>query len=403
MQNRKSVPKVPPWAQALNSKIAFLTLLASPPSSWVMEYSPKLDPLTFQGKTTHMYKTLLLMGLFCLSISAKTIDIKDYATPNDGLNDRPGFQAAADELRTSGGGTLIISEGTWDIGDAAILFIGNYVSYKIVGDKGSIIRIASAPNFSSFEVGNANSFEMHDLVFIGGTNGVDTASILNADYTGQVLVKGCRVFGVYGAYALFYTSNVDAVYEGNQFDGSGSNVAVIAAGGGGFRSLTVRNNTFFDYANFNGGYYSKPGSTPAWIRVEPNNEQLVNAAWGSTVIIDNNRLDEGAVNAISIKNVRNLQIRNIAVNVSGTTPGAGILLDNVKYGSVMNSVFGYVQARRPALVLRNESNVEISKLDFGGGVYLGTFDRSSRLVPVGLCTGCSVKPLNGGGSGGESK
>mgnify|MGYP003439090164 FL=1 len=98
-----------------------------------------------------------------------------------------------------------------------------------------------------------------------------------------------------------------------------------------------------------------------------------------------------------------MQIRNIAVNVSGTTPGAGIVLDNVKYGSVINSVFGYVQARRPALVLRNESNVEISKLDFGGGVYLGTFDRSSRLVPVGLCTGCSVKPLNGGGSGSGSK
>ena len=279
-------------------------------------------------------------------------------------------------------------------GTETIHTLSGYVSYKIVGDKGSLIKLAMPAHVWAFNFGNTGSVELRDLTVVGTPSGADAAGFMLAYYTDQVLISGCKFYGVFTQGPLFQFGNVDAVIENTILGGTGSNSGVIRGDAHGFRSLTVRNTSFIDYGNFNGHYYSKFGFPPAWIDVEADAVQalptdLVNAMWGGTVIIDNVRFDEGAANAIRVKNARNVQIRNIAVNVNGTSIGAGVLLDNVKYGVVESSVFGFTTYPRHALVARNGSTVEASKLDFGAGVVFGSHDASSRFIISDPCDGCT--------------
>lgn len=86
-----------------------------------------------------MKKSLLLtLTLFLAATSmAATVNLKDYATPNDGQDDSAGFQKAVDDLKKAGGGTLLIGEGTWDLSSGVNLVTnGDNVSFLLQGDKG---------------------------------------------------------------------------------------------------------------------------------------------------------------------------------------------------------------------------------------------------------------------------
>lgn len=338
-----------------------------------------------------MKKILLLLFLFFVASTAqaKTVDIKDYAVPDDGLCDTPGFQTAVDALRVNGGGTLLVSGGTWELscGDAIRLVdYGNYVSYSIVGAKGSIIRVTAGAGFYGFYAGNVNQLEVRDLTFVGGTPGVDVQSLLLAAYTDHVIISDCRFYGVYAASALIHTMNVNTVIEKTQFGGSAAGKAVILAAGDvntPFGTLTVKDTNFIDYANFLNQYLSKTHhGIPAWIRAE----QV--STYPSRVVLERLFFDEGAYLIADIRNVKHVEVNNIASNVNGTTPGGGIRFDNVANGNVVSSRFGYTTNRRPALVLVNNSHVQISRLEFEAGVYAGTVDATSKFYPIGICRGC---------------
>ena len=331
---------------------------------------------------------ILSILLLCSIAAAKTVNLRDYATPNDGLTDTAGFQQAVNVVLQAGGGTLLVSEGIWDI-DATVQLGGTYSSLILQGDGGSIIRIATNPGFFAFQSGNANSLDVRDLSFIpANTNGtvIDTGAVIVSSHTEITRIINCRFIGLRASYGIMMTSNTDLIIESTQFDGTAAGQgSVWGVGNGGFRSITLRNALFRDYANFNGTYYSKSQYAAAWVRVDSDANQVINANWGGTLVIDGGRFDEAALSTVEAYNVRNVQIKNIAVNLNGSSGGKGIVLNNVKYGVIESSVFGYNP--RQAVILQNNSTAEVSKLAFGNGATLGTTDFSSQFR-IGHCPDC---------------
>lgn len=333
-------------------------------------------------------KTLLLILFLSLASFAKTVNVSAYATPNDGLDDSAGFQAAVNAVKTGGGGTVTVPEGIWDIKNTVYLG-GTYASVIMRGDFGTTIRVATLPGWFAFESGNANSFEFRDLVFIpiDPQEGVDTGAVLASNYTEITRIINCRFIGIRATYGVIMTSNTDLTIEGTQFDGSAAGQGVIWGNdSAGFRSITLRSVLFRDYGNFNGVYYSKSQFANAWVRVD-GGQQVINANWGGTLVIDGGRYDEAALGVIEAYSVRNVQVRNIAANLNGTSGGRGIVFDNVKYGVLESSVFGY--NAKNALQLRNNSTAEVSKLAFGNGAVLGTADGTSSFR-IGYCPDCGT-------------
>src|SRR5262245_65281309 len=108
--------------------------------------------------------TLLAVFLVCSVVAeAKTVKLADYATPNDNTDDSTGFQRAIQDLESEGG-TLIVDGGTYIL-NQTVRFqqVGNYVSYRIVGDKGSVLKMGGYPNNEGFVIGNVNQIEFKDL------------------------------------------------------------------------------------------------------------------------------------------------------------------------------------------------------------------------------------------------
>ncbi len=326
-------------------------------------------------------KILILTLLLTLSIAAKTVDVASYATPNDGVDDTAAFQSAINAVKNAGGGTITVSDGTWDINGR--LYLSGYVSYKFDGDKGSIISIDNEA-YQTFNVGNVNQIEFRDLIFIGHPTGFDTWTLVYISASQQLRVTGCQFFGISAHTALFEIGSVDAVFDGNQFEGSGGGLATIYANAS-MRNLKVLNSTFLDYANFNGTFYSKP-SGQAWV-MATGNVATINATAPTAIVIDGNRFDEAPYSAITITNARSVTVRNTAINVSSYATGAGIRLNNVRSGVIENSIFGYATLSRPAIVAQNSTQLRLENLEFGNSVFPFTADATSTVDTV-LCEEC---------------
>jgi hypothetical protein len=182
------------------------------------------------------------------------------------------------------------------------------------------------------------------------------------------------------------------VLENVQFDGDAADVAVINALN--FSGLTVKSAEFLDYGNFRSGYYSKsPNNIGPWIKAEFENGILPPNATGQRVVrLQDIRFDEGASNAVKLKNVSQFTASGLTVNVSGVDGSAGVFLDNVEYAELKLSRFGYTSNPRPAIKATNNSTVEIAGISVGGGVFTGEFDKTSRTIYNDqTCRGCVVQ------------
>ena len=283
---------------------------------------------------------LIMTILCCICISAKTVNLSDYATPNDGQNDSPGFQNAIDDLKESAGGTIIVTQGRWDLKGQINILYSLTASVKIVGSKGAVIEPHLAPHEILFYMGNLNQFEMRDLIFIGDdTSQPDLGYLLYTSYVDQTKILGCQFYGLRAAESLIYIGNSDAVIEDTLFHGIASRVANISAVH--FRGLTVSSTQFIDYGNYGGGYYSKtPYGNPTWIKLEGSSTLAATALSQRGVIISDVRFDEGANYAIDAKNVSFLSVRRVMTNVSGMTDSTGIRMRNVEFATVEQSKFG---------------------------------------------------------------
>ena len=336
---------------------------------------------------------MLVLTLFCFSASAKTLNLSDYATPDDGQDDSVGFQRAINDLKEAGGGTLIVNSGEWDLGSRLDLTTyGNYISYLIRGDKGAVIHLALGENGLGIYAGNANQVELRDLVFLGdSTVDYDAQYLYLANYTAKTIVSGCQFYGIRAKSSLFYLGNTDAVFDNDQFDGDAANEGIIHAVN--FSGLTVRSSEFLDYGNFRSEYYSKtPNNGGPWINAEVQNGIIPPNALGQRVVrVQDVRFDEGAGNAVKLTNISQFLASGLMVNVSSVDGSAGLVLNNVGYSEIKFSAFGYTQYVRPGIMVTNNSTASIAGITVGGGVFTAFKDSSSDVIFDKTCKGCLVQ------------
>lgn len=319
-----------------------------------------------------------------------TVKLSDYAVPDDGENDAVGFQNAVNDLKANKGGTLIVDGGVWNL-DSMVNFStpgNNYISYKVIGDGGSVIKLGLGQSGIGFYAGNTNQITLDNLIFTGddSTAGYDCNFVLLSTYSEKTTIKNTQFFGIRAKHSLIYAGNTDMVIENTQFAGNASDTANVY-GAFDLRGLTIENTDFRDYGNFLDKYYSKtPQGVTAWIMVERDAQTAVNY-YAARVRLTDLRLDEGAKYGISIKNVPHVTADALRINVSGILNSAGIVLDNVKYADVKDSVFGYTTNSRPAIKLSNHTNVKATRLTFGNNVYFAELDITSS-VDTALCAEC---------------
>lgn len=329
-----------------------------------------------------MKNTLAILAVLLFAAAAaqaKIVKLSDYATPNDGNDDTSGFQSAVTELKSNGGGTLLVGEGTWEL-RSIITFAdySNYVSYLVQGEKGAILYINGSDTSTIFWGGNTNQIEFKDLIFKGNSSDTYDASYVGHFlYALQVKVTGCQFYGVRAKNALFKTENVDVIYDNNQFAGSCGDTSAIYANES-VQAVTVSETTFFDYGNFKDTYYSKVCGA-SWIKVDGPSTIPGNGN-APRVVIDRARFDEGTATSIGITNVTNVTVENSAFNVSGVTGATGIKFNNVGLGLIQGCSFGYTTNSRPAVTLVTNSSIKAARLRFSNGVYFASIDGSSSAI-----------------------
>lgn len=343
--------------------------------------------------------TVLLCAIIAIStfaVQARTVRLADYGTPDDNMDDSTGFQQAVNDLAGSGGGTLVIGEGVWNLNNPInLVHTPNVTSIRISGNKGATLKLALNEESTFLNIGNNVQAELSGLVILpkNAGQGYDGGYFLRADYTGQTIIQNCNFFGLYMKYDLIRTTNTDLIIEKTLFGGIAAGSATIHTVN--FGGLTVRDSLFLDYYQFGDTYYSKtPFNAGPWIKAENSAMPAVNAMGTKAVTISSSRFDEGAPIAISVKNVPFVDITDIQVNVSGIGQGHGIRLDNVKFSQIKLSAFGYSTAARPAIVAVNNSPFEAVGLRFGNGVYFADADRTNKIYRE-KCLDCTVVNITG--------
>lgn len=345
-------------------------------------------------KTIVLLFALLTLSVF--TVQARTVRIADYGTPDDNLDDSAGFQQAVTDLAGSGGGTLVIGEGIWNVDNPINLVqTPNVTSIRITGNKGAMIKLDLNEESTFLYVGNKVQVELYGLIILPKNMGqtYDAGYFLTADYTGQMIIQNCNFFGLYMKYDLIKTTNTDLIIEKTLFGGVAAGNAIIHTVN--FGGLTIRDTLFLDYYQFGDTYYSKtPYNAGPWVKAENNTMPGINAMGTKAVTISNSRFDEGAPIAISVKNAPFVDVTDIQVNVSGIGQGHGIRLDNVKFSQIKLSAFGYSMAARPAIVAINNSPFEAVGLRFGNGVYFADADRNNKIYRE-KCIECTLVNVPG--------
>lgn len=349
-----------------------------------------------------MKTSVLFIIIFTLSIltaQARTVRLADYGTPGDNQDDAAGFQLAVYDLANSGGGTLVIGEGVWDVQQGVTLVNEtlNATSIRITGNKGAILRLALNEEHTFLNIGNNVQAELSGLIVVSKTpTGAqyDGGYFLQSLYTGQTIIQNCNFFGLFMKYDFIKTGNTDLIIEKSIFGGNAANGAQIHVTN--FMGLTVRDTLFLDYYHFLDTYYSKtPNNVGYWIKAENNAMPPVNATGTKAVTVTNTRFDEGAPVAISVQNSPYADISDIIVNVGSTSNSTAIQLDNVVYAQIKMGQFGYTQAARPAIYARR-STVEVIGLRFANGVFFADVDRATKVFKE-KCAQCLEMSVEGSG------
>jgi hypothetical protein len=348
-------------------------------------------------KTLFLILTILTLSVF--TVQARTVRLADYGTPGDNLDDAAGFQNAVNDLAASGGGTLVIGEGVWDVNQGISLVneATNVTSIRISGNKGAIIQLALNEEATFLNIGNGVQAELSGLVVISKPTGprYDGGYFLQSLYTGQTIIQNCNFFGLFMKYDFIKTGNTDLIVEKCIFGGNAANGAHIHVIN--FMGLTVRDALFLDYYHFLDTYYSKtPDNIGYWIKAENIAMPLVNATGTKAVTVTNTRFDEGAPVAISVQNSPYADISDIIVNVGSTSNSTGIQLDNVVYAQIKMAQFGFTMASRPAIYARR-STIEAIGLRFANGVFFADVDRATKVFKE-KCAQCLEMSVEAGGA-----
>jgi hypothetical protein len=348
-------------------------------------------------KTLFLVFTVIILSVF--TAQARTVRLADYGIPGDDQDDAAGFQTAVNDLATSGGGTLVIGEGVWDVQQGINLVnpANNITSIRISGNKGAILRLAISEEATFLNIGNGVQAELSGLVVVSKTTGprYDGGYFLQSLYTGQTIIQNCNFFGLFMKYDFIKTGNTDLIVEKCIFGGNAANGAQIHVVN--FMGLTVRDTLFLDYYHFLDTFYSKtPDNVGYWIKAENNAMPAVNATGTKAVSVSNTRFDEGAPVAISVQNSPYADISDIIVNVGSTSNSTAIQLDNVVYAQIKMAQFGFTPASRPAIYARR-STIEVIGLRFANGVFFADVDRATKVFKE-KCAQCLETSVEAAGA-----
>jgi hypothetical protein len=342
-----------------------------------------------------MKKLLLLTAIIFISAlisQARTVRLADYGTPDDNLDDSTGFQQAVNDLAGSGGGTLVIGEGVWNVDNGINLVnpSNNVTSIRISGNKGATLKLALNEERAFLAIGNGIQAELSGLIVIPKNMGnvYDAGYFLTSAYTGQTIIQNCNFLGLYMKYDLISAGNTDLIIEKSIFGGNAAGGAQVHVKN--FGGATIRDSLFLDYYQFQDVFYSKtPLNTGNWVKAENDSMPGVNAMSPKAITISNSRFDEGAVVAIWVKNCPYVDITDTHINVAGVSGGSAVRLDNVKYAQIKLSSFGYSVNERPAVTAVNNSTVEVIGLRFGNGVYFANMERTTKMY-MEKCLECAA-------------
>lgn len=318
---------------------------------------------------------------------------------DDGIDDSAAINNAINELKTRGGGKLVLPPGQIIVSQQLYFYTyGNNVSYEIEGD-GTEILVNGNNGSVLFYFGNNNQVDIHGVSFVGRNvydpsdpQYIDCAYLIFANYVNKLTIRNTQFIGVRADYSIVYSGISDTVLEDVQFGGSSGRSAAVEAGitawsnDQWFRGLTVRNTTFLDYGNYrNQDYWKSSSDNTYWIKASSSAEMRdsVNAMHERLLRIEDSRFDEAATIAIAAWNVEFLKVEGINVNVNSTANARALDLSGVHYAEVNFSRFGYTNANKPAIKAVDGTNVSVKGITLGGGVILSQKDATSAVDSIG--------------------
>lgn len=340
------------------------------------------------------YLLLILIAFtFVSTAEARTVKLSEFATPTDGEDDSLGFQNAIKRLKESGGGVLLVDEGTWDIRRPIDIYSNvRYSSIVIRGENDAVLDVRLGAYDTLFYAANLQRFEIRNLIFVGDRERqIDASRLIASHYVGQTIISGSQFSGVHTRESMIQFIHTSALVENCLFGGLATEGDMAVIEGRDYYTLDIRNSQFIDYAHYLDSVWSKtPWNSGAWIKAfHTNDDPPVNALGQGIMRVENSHFDEGVPYGIDLKNVDHFLAQGLVFNVQGSDIGTGIRFDNVAYGEVKMSKFGYSPNTRPALTILNNSRVKSIALKFGNGVYFADVDGSSTAL-IEECRECTA-------------
>lgn len=310
----------------------------------------------------------LAVGLFLLlsftAIQARTVNVVDFgAIPDDDIDDSRNLIDAVQDLINGGGGTLVFPSGTIDLEREISFAPGVMMNFRMVGDKGSTIRLNGEESTNFFVVERAIRFEVENLNFIyTGESKLNAATVIWVREATSTRIKGSSFFGIGASEAVVQLENTNASIIDTVFCGVGSKRDVLRAINS--KGLSISKVEFRKTGSFLGVDYDKGESlaTAQWVSVT-NNPEGNNPMGNGTVTIRDSFFDSGVVSGVKAENQKTLEVSGSTFFVSQPVTSSAVSLDNVPYASIVSCSFTGVDAGLYAINAGNASYVDVTALN----------------------------------------
>lgn len=330
-------------------------------------------------------------AIFAIAASAKTVQITDFgAIPDDGGDDTSAIKDAVSDLAQNGGGTLVFPSGVTEFSGYAEFNPFNKVSLRVVGDKGSYIKLNGDRETNFFTIFRATQVEFDGLTFIADNlTELNARKVIWVKEAVQTKISRCEFIGVGAFEALIEFNNTMATVEDTYFGGSGSSNSVLVSDG--VKSFTVSNSTFNNEGQYMDVTVDKTGVNEQqhWISVG-NDEEIGKGA----IRVKDSSFDSGALKSIFVQNQMSVIIDGITVNVKDDKNASGVVLQNVGYAETVNSTFDTPGRPRRAFELKNGTYMELNAVTLLGQTIFGDVDGDSGYF-ARYCPSCRIPEAKG--------
>jgi hypothetical protein len=335
-----------------------------------------------------IFSTIFVLTMM-LAVNAKTVNITDFgAEPNDGIDDSYAVESAIVDLVENGGGTVVFPSGTTDLNSEIRFATMDNSSFRLTGDKGSVVRLNGNESNVYFDIRTATQFDIDNLIFTGKPDvNFDALKIFSFKNVKQVNIRNSNFFGV-GAYnSLVFFEDSAVTIENTVFIGSAGLQAVINSSSS--KGLSVSNCVFENIGEIRGETARKPFkfSQQSWIKVTNTLAAFNSMATGTVRVVDT-LFDSGALNAMYMENQGIATFSGVTIKMSPMKTGFGVQAKNVGHFDVKNTSFATTGKARVAFTLVANTFMFVDGLMLYNSALIGEMDNSSQRV-VQRCVGCA--------------